>query len=188
MNKIILIGGYCATGKTTFSLRLAERLQLPCFNKDHIKEVIGEGFGRESADVHRKNSAVTLQLMLHIAERQLRAGKACILESNFRIADGEQIKTLLGKYDSACLTYVFTADLDLLYNRYRQREAAGGRHWVHLNPDETRESFLYAHESGGHTKLRIGETIQVDATDFANIDFEALLRAGENFMQRNTIT
>jgi len=47
-NKIILVGGYCATGKSTFSLKLSEMINIPCFNKDIIKEVLGDGFGPEN--------------------------------------------------------------------------------------------------------------------------------------------
>jgi predicted kinase len=74
-NKIILVGGYCATGKSTFSLELSKLLNIPVFNKDIIKEVLGDGFGPENNIVEQKGSAATFLLMLHIAEQILQAGK-----------------------------------------------------------------------------------------------------------------
>ena len=38
-NKIILVSGYCATGKSTFARNLSQSLNIPCFIKDTIKEV-----------------------------------------------------------------------------------------------------------------------------------------------------
>jgi adenylate kinase family enzyme len=35
--KLIIIAGYVAGGKTTFSLKLSKELSIPCFNKDLIK-------------------------------------------------------------------------------------------------------------------------------------------------------
>jgi len=67
-NKIILVGGYCATGKSTFSLKLSQMINIPCFNKDIIKEVLGDGFGPENKMVEKKGSTSTFLLMLHIAE------------------------------------------------------------------------------------------------------------------------
>jgi dephospho-CoA kinase len=43
--KIILVGGYCASGKSVFSRKLSSLLSIPCFNKDIIEEVLGDEFG-----------------------------------------------------------------------------------------------------------------------------------------------
>jgi len=175
-----LIGGYCATGKSTFSHRLASRLSIPCFNKDTIKEVIGDGFGIENKDVHQKNSAVTFMLLLYIAERFLQASKPCIIESNFRLSESKKIELLLEKYDCKCLTFLFTGDLNSLYKRYAEREVAN-RHWVHLTVGEDKELFIKSHKQCGQGEVNVGETIKVDATDFEKIDYERLFLLADNF-------
>lgn len=179
--KIILIGGYCATGKSTFSRKLAEHLKIPCFNKDVIKEVIGDGFGAENTDVYNKNSAVTFSLMLHIAERFLQAGKPCILESNFKLSESEQLKELLDKYNAECLTFLFKGELAVLYKRYAEREKTE-RHWVHLTTGENREMFINWHNYDLN-KISIGKAIYVDATDFLTINYEELFNKAECFIQ-----
>jgi predicted kinase len=69
---------------------LSQLLNIPCFIKDVIKEVLGDGFGPENNMVERKGSAATFLLMLHIAERFLQVGNVCILESNFKAKEIEQ--------------------------------------------------------------------------------------------------
>ncbi|MDR0324642.1 MAG: ATP-binding protein [Oscillospiraceae bacterium] len=183
-NKIILVGGYCAAGKSTFSRELARLLSVPCFNKDTIKEVIGEGFGPNNTDVRQKNSSVTFMLMLYIAECFLRAGTPCILESNFRTAESGHIRELLDRYDGECLTFIFKGNLDVLYKRYVERERAGDRHWVHLAVDEeARESFKSGHICGGLGKVSVGRTIHVDTTDFGKVDYDGLYLAAREFME-----
>jgi len=181
-NKIILVGGYCATGKSTFARELSKRLELPCFVKDAIKEVIGEGFGAENTEVHIKNSKVTFLLMLAFAESFLQVGKSCVLESNFKKLESEQIKTLLEKYNCECLTFIFKGDLDVLYDRYIDRDNAGKRHWVHRLPNESRERFREGHLRNGIGEISIGRTIEIDATTFENIDYEKLFILAEDFL------
>ncbi len=180
-NKIILISGYCATGKSTFSYKLAEKLNLPCFNKDRIKEVIGDGFGAENKDVHKKNSAVTFMLMMHIAENFLKAGKPCILESNFKLHESEQVKKLLEKYNCECLTFVFTGDLEVVYERYIEREKTN-RHWVHIIEGEDKEMFMNSHKQFGQADVSVGQTVKVNTTDFDKVDYEKLYDIAENFL------
>ena len=62
--KIIIIGGYCASGKSVFSRKLSGLLNIPCFNKDIIKEVLGDGFGSENNMVSQKGSFATFLQML----------------------------------------------------------------------------------------------------------------------------
>lgn len=178
-NKIILVGGYCATGKSTFSRMLADNLKAPCFNKDTLKETLGDGFGPESGEVFQKGSAVTFRLMLHIAECFLKSGSLCILESNFKPNEIEQLKELLKKYRCECLTFAFESDLDVLYDRYAKRD--GERHWVHKQAGTSREAFKEGQLPLGH--VRLGRTICVDTTSFEEVDYEPLMAAARNFVE-----
>jgi predicted kinase len=137
-SKIILLAGIPAAGKSTFSRLLSKRLSIPCFNKDVIKEVMADGFGKENVDLlnrDKKASVATFMLMLHVAEQFLRTGNACILESNFQkhyplpVTESQRIENLLVKYDCKCLTFLFKGDLDVLGERYFNRDDE--RHWVH---------------------------------------------------------
>jgi predicted kinase len=182
-NKIILVGGYCATGKSTFSRKLSQELNIPFFNKDIIKETLGDGFGSESGEVYKKGSAVTFMLMLHIAERFLQAGQTCILESNFKPSETGQIKILLEKYNAECLTFIFKADLDVVFDRYIERDKSVERHWVHLSGENiSKEAFKTGHIKAGLSEAAIGETICVDATSFDQVNYNELFNTAEKFI------
>lgn len=184
MRKIILVSGYPAAGKSTFARRLSEHLQIPCFNKDTIKEALADGFGPSSQEAYNKGSAATFNIMAHIAECLLQVSKPCILESNFRVQEGERIEELLEKHGASCLTFVFTGDLDVLYNRYAKR--ARERHWVHRGPGD-RDDFKdgLARHKAGHIHIRAGEIVTVDTTDFDKIDYGALFDLAKRFIQNH---
>jgi len=184
MNKIIVVGGYCATGKSVFSRKLSRLLNIPCFNKDVIKEVLGDGFGSEFDMVFQKGSFATFLLMLHIAEQFLQAGKICILESNFKSKEIEQIKILSEKYNYECLTYIFKGDFDVLFNRYMERDIVEKRHWVHKTAGETKENFKESHIEFGIGETGIGQIINVDTTSFANVNYDDLFLIARNFLEK----
>jgi len=182
-NKIIIVGGYCATGKSTFSRRLSEFLGIPCFNKDTIKEVLGDGIGPENNTIHQKGNFTTFILMLHIIEQFLQVGKMCIVESDFVLKESEQIKALLEKYNYKCLTYIFRGDFDALYDRYVERDKIEKRHWVHDISKETRENFKEGHLYFGCGEIGIGQIVEVDATSFEKVDYEKLFSIADNFIK-----
>lgn len=178
-NKLILVAGYCAAGKSTFSRRLAQELHIPCFNKDIVKEILGDGFGPESGEVFQKGSRVTFMLLRHIAECFLEAGKICVLESNFRAGEIRQLCDLLAKYDGECLTFLLTGDLNVLYERYLDRDKASNRSWVHKPAGSDREAFKNGQLQFG--EIAAGKTIPVDTTSFENMDYEHLLAIAKEF-------
>jgi predicted kinase len=180
-NKIIFVSGCPAAGKSTFSHMLAKNLGIPCFNKDTIKETMGDGYGSESGEAYNKGSKVTFLLMMHIAERFLQVGQTCILESNFLHHDSEKIKILLEKYDCENLTYMFGGDLDVLSERYFKRDAE--RHWVHGRAAEKDSIKNYALRTKILEVTFGGEIIFVDTTVFENVDYAKLFITADNFLR-----
>jgi len=180
--KIIVVGGYCAAGKSTFSRKLSGMLKIPCFNKDTLKEALGDGFGPGHNMVEQKGSAAAFLLLLHIAERFLETGNPCILESNFKAREIGELKALLERYGGECLTVIFTGDLGVLFTRYMERHTSEKRHWVHSTVGENRDNFREGHLCAGIGEAGIGRTITVDATSFAEVDYERLFAAVKDFM------
>jgi len=182
-NKIILVGGYCATGKSVFSNKLSNLLNIPCFNKDVIKEVLGDGFGSENNMVELKGSAATFLVMLHIAEKILQAHNICILESNFKQTEMDQLKLLLEKYNCECLTFIFKGDFKILFNRYMARDTLEKRHWVHNTAGENVDNFEKGHLQSGIGETGIGKIIIRDATNFENINYNELFNIAKEFIK-----
>jgi len=181
-NKIILVGGYCATGKSVFSNKLSNLLNIPCFNKDVIKEVLGDGFGSDNNMVELKGSSATFLVMLHIAEKTLQSNNICILESNFKLKEMEQIKILLEKYNCECLTFIFKGDFEILFKRYMERDITEKRHWVHNTAGETKENFETGHKNAGIGETGIGKIIIKDSTYFEKINYDELYSIAREFI------
>ncbi len=178
-NKIIVIGGYCATGKSTFSNRLSKELNVPCFNKDTIKEILGDGFGPESGEVFQKGSYAAFLLMYHITERILQSGNMCILESNFKLFEIEKIKALAEKYNGECLLFRFTGNLEVLFDRYSKRH--NERHWVHKSAGD-REGFkTVMHDKFSLEGADISHIVTVDTTSFEHVNYDDLLDIAKKF-------
>jgi len=182
MKKIIIIGGYCASGKSVFSRKLSKLLNIPCFNKDVIKEVLGDGFGSEHNMISQKGSFTAFLLILYITEQFLQVGKTCILESNFKSREIEKIKILLEKYNYDCLTFIFKGDFDVLFDRYMKRDKAEKRHWVHDTTGETKDNFRKGHLEFEIGKAGIGKIINVDTTSFSNVNYDDLFSIARNFL------
>ena len=181
-NKLILVAGHSATGKSTFARRLSQTLEIPCFSKDTLKEAMGDGFGYDSGVMHDKdNTSATINIMAHIAESFMIIRKVCILEANFRPPQDEIIKELLEKYSADCLTFLFGGDMDVLWERYTQREAE--RHWVHRTiAGMDRDRFVNGGIKAGFGDFVMGKTIKIDATDFNKIDYYELFAAAKQFI------
>ena len=186
-NKIILISGYPAAGKSTFSRELSKRLNIPCFNKGLIKEVMADGFGIENEELlnrDKKSSRTTFMLMLHIAEQFMQTGRNCILESNFQtlyplpVSESEQIKNLIEKYNCECLTFLFTGDLDVISERYFNRDSE--RHWTHGRA-AAKDSIKKYCVANRLDEFEIGKTIVVDATSFDEVNFNDLFEIARKF-------
>ena len=185
--KIILIGGYSASGKSTFSHKLSEELNIPCFNKDIIKETLGDSFGAEGGLVFEKGSNAAFMLILQIIESFLGSNSMCIIDSNFTMEELNEINILLEKYNGSCLIYKFTADLDILFDREIKRSPQ--RHWVHKRPqsnsNEERKLFkqIMLDKVAIEEADKIGQTVIVDTTSFNNINYEELFDTAKNFIK-----
>jgi len=179
--KFILVGGYCATGKSTFSRRLSQRLGWLCLNKDTLKEVVADTLTDLIPREYNAPLSVTAtRLMIHAAERSMLAGQPLILESNFRPREVAELGTLAEASGYECLTYVFTGDLRVIYDRYFAREGTTERHWVHKSvKGEGFETFAQGHRQFG--EIELGQTVPVDATDFTSVDYEGLFQVAEGF-------
>ena len=65
-NKLIIVIGILAGGKTTFSIELSQQINIPCFNKDLIKIELNKNIEINNRDDSKKLSAATINIMMHI--------------------------------------------------------------------------------------------------------------------------
>ena len=191
-NKLILVGGYSAAGKTTFARRLSQELNIPCFERDTIDETLCDALGSESNVVKMRSEVAAFALMLHIAERLLQAKKPCILENVFVLDDLDNIKILLEKYDCECLLFILKGSPDVMFDRYVERDKSGERHWIHYraengNNDGIPKSWFVNNmpEIYRLEEAEVGQKIIVDTTSFDKINYDDLIAAAKRFIMYN---
>ena len=178
--KLILVGGYCATGKSTFARKLSARLGWPCLDKDTLKEVVADSLEPIPHEYSAPLSGTATRLLMHAAARSFAAGQPLILESNFRPHEIEELGALAREHAYAVMTFVFTADLRVVYERYRAREGTPERHWVHKSVrGESFEDFVRGHTPFG--EIALGQVVRADMTSFEHADYPALFAAAEDF-------
>jgi predicted kinase len=180
--KIVLLSGYAATGKTTFSQLLKRQLGIPCFNKDDIKVILGENIGFADRQENIVLSQTTFLLMLHAAKELMLVNQPMILESNFRPAEGPPLQELIEAQGYRPLTFRFLGDLRVIHERFMARERSPERHPAHKSNDL---SDFVTFRQGMEALARFsvgGESITVDTTNFEAVDFQALIRQAEVFL------
>lgn len=175
--KIIVIEGYLASGKSTFALQLAKKLNIPYFIKDTFKIALCKNITIANRDESSRFSIVTFDAMIYVAERMLETGYPIIIEGNFvpagikKIDESKIISKLINKYGYTSLTFKFVGDTNILHRRFIERERTPERGQVNtMGFEPSCDDFnkwchnLDAFDIGG-------KTIVINTTDFSSIDF-----------------
>ncbi|MDQ2807958.1 MAG: ATP-binding protein [Chloroflexota bacterium] len=177
---LIIVSGPPASGKTTLATRLAADLRLPLLTKDRLKEILFDTLGWSDRAWSRRLGAATMELLYASVEAQLTAGCPCIVESNFRVAwAGPRFQALQARYGFRPIEIDCHAAGPVLLARFQARAAAGTRHPGHV---ETDDPAAWAADllPGYYPALALGGLLlRVDTTDFAAVDYPALLNAVE---------
>lgn len=175
MRRLLLITGDIASGKTTFSRVLSARYGAAVFQKDSIKEILGDVIGFRDRAENKRLSLATVALMTHIFSSLTIGGTPLILEANFRQNELEKIHAAAEKGCYQVLTLVLRGDLDVLYGRYCRRKNEENRHPVHLSaPLHVKEEF-YRYVLDARTEAIPGDKLEIDTTDFTFLTDETLL-------------
>ncbi len=186
--KIIVIGGYLASGKSSFALRLSKETGIPYLMKDTFKIALCEHTTIENGKESSRFSTAAFDGMMYVAERMFEAGYPLIIEGNFvpagvKSVDEEGVlRQLIDRYGYTALTYQFMGDTQALYRRFMEREKTPERGEANIRRDTvTQEKFeQWCHNLDAfHLD---GETIKVDTTSFAMVDFEGLLESAKRFL------
>lgn len=172
---VVLINGISATGKTTIGRGLAERLRLPLFAKDEVKERLFDNLGVNDYAWSHHLSSTTHTVLNYVFEELLSSGIGFIMEANFNP------KYDAGKYDSwrvkhGCrlVQVLCYAEGEVVFRRFKERAESGGRHPGH-NDGANIEAFRAYLMQGKGTPLEVNAPlIEVDTTDFSTVDLDGL--------------
>lgn len=183
MSKLLLVMGDLATGKSTFSDILSKRYDTNVFNKDSIKEVLGDTIGFSNREENLKLSRATMELMLFVFSEFTKLNKNLILESNFHKEDLERLYEIASDNNYEVLVLVLRGDVNILHKRYLNRIYNENRHPVHLSTTfDIFDDFKEYIEDARKEKID-GNVIHINADDFSYQSDEALLSKIDEFMK-----
>ena len=94
----ILVTGIPAAGKTTMAEYLSERMKLPVFSKDTVKELLYDQVGFRSRKEKVRLGIASMEMIYYGAKQLMKVGQPFILENNFENISKEGIMTLLKEY------------------------------------------------------------------------------------------
>jgi predicted kinase len=161
---LIVVCGHPATGKTTFARNLGQRLALPVFNKDTIKELLWDRLGEGDVDWSHRLGIASFGLLDTIAEIELRSGRTVIVEGNFHSEYGMSLQEVVDRTGADVLQVVVGGDPEVVLRRFRQRAGDITRHPAH--PDEQLVPEIEERVRAGYDPPPLrGVRVDVDLTD-----------------------
>ena len=182
---LIIITGQLAAGKTSYGKKISNKLKIPFFSKDLIKEVLFDSFSDRNLEyeVKRKIGAISYAIFYYIIEQQMKVGMPIIAESNFIKESVPIIKNLLDKYNYNSITIRFEGDLHILHKRFLEREYSSERHMglVSNGVFDEFKSFEKTAVKAKEFKINDNE-ILVDTTDFSKVDFDKIIKDLQKYM------
>jgi len=139
MNKIIIIAGDLASGKSTLADHLKERFHFLCLKKDVYKELICNEIGFANRQENLKISHLTMNLLFLTVKQAMEEGINIIFEANFHAHELAQVASLINQFHYQSFFINLTGDMKILYQRFLNRVPS--RHPAHLS-GHLQDSFL----------------------------------------------
>lgn len=173
---LIIVSGPPCAGKTTLARHLAARLGLALMTKDTIKETLFASLGWSDPAWSAKLSAASMQVLFRFAEAQIAAHRSCIIEANFDAhLAGPTLLDLRGRHPFRPIQLQLRTEASVLAERLRRRAHGRQRHPGHLDQDRFAAIDRITIRERLDTIEIGGELIELDTSDFGEVDFEALL-------------
>lgn len=177
MPLVVLVNGISATGKTTIGRQVAARLNLPYFAKDVVKEALFDALGYSDKAWAHKLSGATHAVLNPILEEELKCGRGFVLEANFNPQfDVEKFSRWQTRYGFQIVQILCHAQGEVVFERFKRRVESGERHPGHCDHDSV-EAYRGYLMTGKQDPLAVpSRVIEVDTTDFAQVDIDKIAR------------
>jgi len=184
--KIIILTGYVATGKTTFSHVLSKKFNIMCFNKDIIKIVLEENLPINNREEKSRLSVTAYNLIIYVLENFMSLNMPIIIESNFKPAESAKLKELIAKYNYKPLTILMIGDLNIIHKRFIEREDLPERGEANRSNGIFDEFSKFAKSIMPLGDFDIGgKKIKIDTSDFSKVNFTQYIDEIKAFLSNN---
>lgn len=180
MNKLIVLTGDVATGKSHFLSILDDRYHLKHFSKDEYKERLDILSPISEKDNH-KQSLLAKKYLFKYLRRYMRTKKDCVIEANFHQNDLNKIEKMAkNRYEILYLNLI--GSVDVLYTRYNKRMQDEKRHPIHnSNGFEKYDVFLKYYQDT-HIVFDKPNAINISTDDFSYQDDPSLYKKIDEFL------
>ncbi len=184
---LVLISGAPATGKTTLVQRLTPELPLTVIEKDAIKECLFDTIGEGGRDWSKDLGAASFALLRLVLRAHLRAEQSILVEAAFQPEyDRPWLDRLQQQYNFHVLELHCHTDDETALLRYTRRETSGERHSGHrsgMSLDDHVAELRCRFRTYG--PLTSGDSlVRIDTTDFAAIDYPAIVAVVMNSLAK----
>ncbi|MDO4312111.1 MAG: AAA family ATPase [Eubacteriales bacterium] len=189
---LILLAGYPATGKSYMCSQILSKYpQIVTVNQDEYKERKWDEFGFDNMEEKTRLEMLAWDEYYAALDENMNAGKSIISDYPFSEKQRGRLKDLSQKYGYEVITIRLLGDIDTLYERSKKRDLNPSRHLGHMvsryhkgdtMEDRSQADCLVTYDifvdrclHKGYDKFQLGHLIDVDATDFAKIDYDGII-------------
>jgi predicted kinase len=176
--QLIITTGRPAAGKSTLAKWLSKELGVPFVSNDNVRDLLFKGLGwkdRKSAQLLGRTSN---DIMFYFAEMQLEAGCSLILDHAFDpLLSAPKFQALKTKYSIEIIQIICNSDRETLFNRFHERAKSGNPHPSPGDEEVLDELRAYLEKEQSLVMDIGGTIIEIDTTDFAKVDYQAILQA-----------
>lgn len=174
---LVVVTGPPGAGKTSIARTLALRLGLPLFCKDDLKEILFDVLGWEDRATSRTYSDAAYEILFHLTEAELAAGRSVMIEANFRPETASRLGEIGGRHPFSAVQIRCSALRPVLEARLRRRAQQPLRHPGHVDSQTLAE--VDAMLASGQALALGGPVLEVDTTHGESVDREELARRVE---------
>ncbi len=198
---IVFITGLPGTGKSYACNLICQRFpQFIPVSYDRIKELFWDTYGFDS---HEEKVAIndrSLEFYYRYLDEQMNHHNVLLAEYPFCQRQRDELARLVRKNGFNAVTVCLEGDLDVIYDRQKNRDEHDPRHPGHLGDvyhveeyekyvngphyDYTKEQYWQLHSHKDY-HLHIGREFDIDVTDFSKIGYEEVIKEIERILEDN---
>jgi len=200
MKKIlILLAGFPGTGKTFLGKIIQEQLgPFYMLSQDELKEQYCDMYGYRNLEEKKELERMAWAKYYEVMEQKMQIGRNIISDYPFSQKQKPRIKQLVEEYAYKAITIRLIADLNVLFERQRNRDLDPERHLSHIvtsyrKGDEladrskadnllTYNEFIKRCTTRGYDKFELGKLYEIDVTDYSTVNYADVVENIKQFM------
>ncbi|MGM0164476.1 AAA family ATPase [Enterococcus sp. DIV1059_2] len=189
---LILLAGFPGTGKTYLANLIMEKFSgVKLLSPDDFKEKNWDFYGFNNLSEKEKLIQRSWEEYYQEMEEAFQRDESILSDYPFSDKQRNKLEQLTNKYGYQVITIRLIADLDILYDRQKNRDLDKNRHLGHIltnyreddNLHIIREyadnlldykEFVHRCITRGYDTFSLGTLYELDVTDFSQVNYELL--------------